>query len=79
MSQIEGVVYDPPTSDYPALVVFFRPNGDVLATYAAQSKDAAQSMLVRVLEEVQTKLDQEGLDAEAEAKTREKIVSTCLQ
>jgi hypothetical protein len=78
VSLIEGVVYAPPTSDYPAVVVFFGANGDILASHAAETPEAAQATLVRILKEVQAKLDEEGLASAYEEKTREKIVSTCL-
>ena len=79
MSLIEGVVYAPPTSDFPAVVVFFGPNGDILASHAAETPEAAQATLVRILKQVQARLDREGLASDYEGKTREKIVSTCLQ
>ena len=79
MSHIEGVVYAPPTSEYPAVIVFFGPNGDILASHAAETQEAAQATLVRILRQVQARLDEEGLGSTYEEKTREKIVSTCLQ
>ncbi len=79
VSQIEGVVYAPPTSDYPAVIVFFGPNGDILASHAAETQEAAQETLVHILKRVQARLDEEGLISTYEEKTREKIVSTCLQ
>ena len=79
MSQIEGVVYAPPTSDYPAVIVFFGPAGDILAAHAAETEEAAQATLVRILKQVQARLDKEGLKSTYEEKTRENIVSTCLQ
>jgi hypothetical protein len=79
VSQIEGVVYAPPTSDYPAVIVFFGPNGDILASHAAETQQAAQETLVRILKKVQARLDEEGLISTYEEKMREKIVSTCLQ
>ena len=57
VSHIEGVVYAPPTSNYPAVVVFFGPTGEILATYAAETQEAGQEILVRILNEVQAKLD----------------------
>jgi hypothetical protein len=79
VSQIEGVVYAPPTNDYPAVIVFFGPKGDILATHAAETQEAAQKTLVRILKQVQARLDEEDLSSTYEEKTREKIVSTCLQ
>jgi hypothetical protein len=79
VSQIEGVVYAPPTSDYPAVIVFFGPKGDILAAHAAETEEAAQATLVRILKQVQARLDEKGLESTYEEKTREKIVSTCLQ
>ncbi len=79
MSLIEGVVYAPPTRDYPAIVVFFGPDGDILASHAAETPEAARATLIRILKQVQARLDQEGLASAYEEKTREKIVSTCLQ
>ena len=79
MSQIEGVVYAPPTGDYPAVIVFFGPNGEILATHAAETEEAAEATLVRILKQVRARLDEEGLESTYDEKTREKIVSTCLQ
>ena len=79
MSLIEGVVYAPPTNAYPAVVVFFGPNGDILASHAAETTEAARATLARILKQVQARLDKEGLASAYEEKTREKIVSTCLQ
>ncbi len=78
MSQIEGVVYAPPTSDYPAIIVFFGPNGEILASHASESQEAAQATLVRILNQVQARLDEEGVASTYDEKTREKIVSTFL-
>ncbi|HTO79188.1 MAG TPA: hypothetical protein VMJ31_05360 [Methylocystis sp.] len=79
MSLIEGVVYAPPTSDFPAVVVFFGADGNILASHAAETPEAAQATLVRILKQVQARLGEEGLASAYEEKTREKIVSTCLQ
>jgi len=57
MSYLEGVVYDPPSSEYPPLVVIFRADGEILTARAAVSVEAAESFLAEVLEEVQAKLD----------------------
>jgi len=76
VSLIEGVVYAPPTSDFPAVVVFFGADGNILASHAAETPEAAQ---VRILKQVQARLGEEGLASAYEEKTREKIVSTCLQ
>jgi len=79
VSLIEGVVYAPPTSDFPAVVVFFGADGNILASHAAETPEAAQATLVRILKQVQARLGEEGLASAYEEKTREKIVSTCLQ
>ena len=57
MSYLEGVVYDPPSSEYPPLVVIFRADGEILTARAATSVEAAESFLAEVLAEVQAKLD----------------------
>jgi hypothetical protein len=59
MSYLEGVVYDPPSSGYPPLVVIFRADGEILTARAAASVEAAESFLAEVLAEVQAKLDSE--------------------
>ncbi len=79
MSQIEGVVYAPPTSDYPAVIVFFGPKGEILASHASETKEAAQATLVRILKQVQERLDADGIEATYDEKTRENILSTFLQ
>ncbi len=65
MSYLEGVVYDPPSSEYPPLVVIFRADGEVLTACAAASVEAAESFLEEVLEEVQAKLDTKLAKADA--------------
>lgn len=57
MSYIEGVVYDPPSSEYPPIIVIFREDGEILTARAAASVEAAESFLAEVLAEVQAKLD----------------------
>ncbi|ARN82542.1 hypothetical protein [Methylocystis bryophila] len=79
MSQIEGVVYAPPANDYPAVIVFFGPDGDILAAHASETLEAAQTTLVSILKQVQARLDEEGHEAIYDEKTRANIVSTYLQ
>ena len=57
MSYLEGVVYDPPSSEYPPLIVIFKPDGEILTARPAASVEAAESFLAEVLAEVQAKLD----------------------
>ncbi len=57
MSYLEGVVYDPPSSEYPPLIVIFRADGEILTARAAASVEEAEFFLARVMEEVQSKLD----------------------
>jgi hypothetical protein len=79
VSHIEGVVYAPPTNDYPAVIVFFGPAGDILAAHASETVGAAQTTLVSILKQVQARLGEEGHEAIYDEKTRANIVSTCLQ
>lgn len=57
MSYLEGVVYDPPSSEYPSLIVIFKAHGEILTARSAASVEAAESFLDEVLSEVQAKLD----------------------
>jgi hypothetical protein len=57
MCYIEGVVYDPPSSEYPPVVVIFRQDGEILAAHAAATLEAAKDMLADIKEQVQEKLD----------------------
>ncbi len=68
MSYIEGVVYDPPSSDYPPLIVIFKPNGEVLAVRATPTLEAGKDFLTRVEEGVRTGLDVERTRKNANGK-----------
>ena len=41
MSYLEGVVYDPPSSGYPPLIVIFRADGEILNRFAGASGKSA--------------------------------------
>lgn len=56
MSYIEGVVYDPPSGEYPPLVVIFKADGEVLAVRAAPSVEAGQDFLNKVEKGVRASL-----------------------
>ncbi|MFY9629314.1 MAG: hypothetical protein WAK03_14345 [Methylocystis sp.] len=58
MSYLQGVVYPPPSSDYPPVVIIFKSDGEILAARAAASMQAAESFLHQVLEEVKSQLDE---------------------
>lgn len=66
MSYLEGVVYDPPSSEYPPLIVIFRADGEILTARAAASVEAAESILAEVLAEVQARLDSEAAKEDAD-------------
>jgi hypothetical protein len=57
MSYIEGVVYESPSAEYPPVVVFFKPDGEILAAQAAEDLEAAEQLLSQVVEGVRAKLD----------------------
>jgi hypothetical protein len=57
MSYLQGVVYPPPTGDYPPVVIIFKSDGEILAARAAASMQAAETFLGQVMEEVQAQLD----------------------
>lgn len=56
MSYLDGVVYSPPSAEYPALIVIFKSDGDILAARAAPSVEEADAFLARVVEEVRAKI-----------------------
>jgi hypothetical protein len=59
MSYLEGVVYEPPSCEYPPVIIIFKPDGEVLTARSAASVEAAESLLERVMEEVQARLDRD--------------------
>jgi len=55
MSFLQAVVYDPPTGDFPPVIVIFKPDGEILAARAAASHEAAEDFLSHVEAEVEAR------------------------
>lgn len=56
MSIIKGVVYDPPSDEFPSLAVVFAPDGVVLVALPASSAESADEFLSEIMADVQAKL-----------------------
>jgi hypothetical protein len=48
MSYLQAVVYDPPSGDYPPVIIIFKPDGEILAACAASSHEEAENFLADV-------------------------------
>jgi hypothetical protein len=59
MARLHGVVYDPPSSEFPPLVVVFSPDAEVLAARAAPSIEAAEAFLETIINELQDQIDKD--------------------
>jgi hypothetical protein len=57
MSYIKGVVYDPPSREYPPLIVIFKADGEVLAVRTAPSVEAGEEFLNKVEKGVRASLE----------------------
>jgi len=51
MSQTSAAVYGPPSAGFPYLAVIFNPDGDMVATRAFSSPDAARAFLQAFMQE----------------------------
>jgi hypothetical protein len=60
MSEIRGVVYNPPSPEFPPLIVIFKPDGQVLTAQAAVSATVAQEILEKVMSDAQAKINEDS-------------------
>ena len=55
MAYVTGVVYDPPTAQFPFLAVAFTPEGEVLSARAGPTREAGELMMLHVVAEFEQK------------------------
>jgi hypothetical protein len=52
-----ALFYEPPSSEFPPLIVIFGPDGEVLTSQAAISTAVAEEILQKVLSDAQAKIN----------------------
>jgi hypothetical protein len=57
-AMLKGIVYEPPSEDFPPLVVVFAPDGDLLAVRSAPSVESAEAWISGIVAEVQSRLSE---------------------